>query len=276
MPPQTTHTPGYIHSFTKAEQERLVRQGVFLEPYVFPFIDYSGCRQILEVGCGVGAQIAVLLRRWPDLVVTGVDRAAVQLGQAREFLKSIVAAGRVRLFRGDGTRLPFPDGSFDGAFVCWVLEHAGDPVGILKEIRRVLAPGGVLYATEVFNAGMYTWPACPATEQYWREFNRYQRDLGGDPDVGAKLANLALRAGFTDVTPHYLTPQLDKRMSDIGERRHFMVMWTSLLMSAASALQAEGRIPAGLAEEMARELQALADNPAAVFVYMAVQVRARG
>ncbi len=276
MPSHADHTPGYIHSFSQAEQARLVRQGGFLEPDVFPSIDYSGCRQVLEVGCGVGAQIAVLLRRWPELVVTGVDRAAVQLGQAREFLKSAVAAGRVRLFRGDGTRLPFPDRCFDGAFVCWVLEHADDPVGMLKEIRRALTPGGVLYATEVFNAGMYTWPVCPATEQHWREFNRYQRDLGGDPDVGAKLANLALRAGFSDITLHYLTPQLDKRMSDIGQRRHFMAMWTSLLMSAAPALQAEGRILAGLAEEMTRELQALADDPDAVFVYMAVQVRASG
>ncbi len=138
----------------------------------------------------------------------------------------------------------------------------------------MLAPGGVLYVTEVFNAGMYTWPACPATEQYWRAFNRYQCDLGGDPDVGAKLANLALRAGFSEITLRYLTPQLDRRMSDSRERRHFMAMWTSLLMSAAPALQAEARIPAGLAEEMARELSALADDPDAVFLYMARQARA--
>jgi hypothetical protein len=63
-------------------------------------------------------------------------------------------------------------------------------------------------------------------------------------------------------------------MSDLGQRREFMAMWTRLLMSAAPALQAEGRIPAGLADETARELQALADDPDAVFVYMAVQVRA--
>ena len=253
-----------------------MRQGVFLEPYVFPAIDFSARRQVLEVGCGVGAQIAVLLRRWPELVVTGVDRADVQLSHAREWLSPAIAAGRVRLTRGEGTRLPFPDRSFDGAFVCWVLEHASDPVAILKEIKRVLKPGGVMYVTEVFNAGLYASPARPATEQYWRAFNRYQRDLGGDPDVGAKLADLALRAGFSGITHRYLTPQLDRRMSDINQRREFMAMWTSLLMSAAAALQAEGRIPAGLSEQMASELQALADKPDAVFVYMAAQLRALG
>jgi len=276
MSPQPDHTPGYIHSFSQTEQQRLVRQGVFLEPYVFPSIDYSGCRNVLEVGCGVGAQVAVLLRRWPELTVTGVDRVGVQLQQAREFLAPEITAGRVRLTRGEGTRLPFPDRSFDGAFVCWVLEHADDPAGILKEIKRVLTPGGVLYVTEVFNSGMYTSPACPATEEYWRAFNRYQRDLGGDPDVGAKLGDLALRAGFANTTQRYLTPQLDRRMSDVNQRREFMTMWTRLLMSAAGALQAEGRIPAGLSERMARELQALADNADAVFVYMAAQVRALG
>ena len=63
-------------------------------------------------------------------------------------------------------------------------------------------------------------------------------------------------------------------MSDIDQRREFMTLWTSLLMSAAPALQAERRIPEGLSEQTASELQTLADNPDAVFVYMAAQLRA--
>ena len=73
MPPQTPHPLGYIHSFSKTEQQRLVRQACF-EPYVFPSIDYSAASRS-SGRVRVGHQIAVLLRRWPTLIVTGVDRA---------------------------------------------------------------------------------------------------------------------------------------------------------------------------------------------------------
>ena len=191
-----TSSERYIHSFEPDEQARLIRQGRFLEPWIQPTVDFSGCASVLEVGCGVGAQLQVLLRRFPDTRFTGIDASATQLERARGFLSEAVAAGRVELTQASAFCLPFPDASFDGACIYWVLEHLPDHVGALREVLRVLKPGGVLYCTEVFNSGLYAHPPQPALASYWRAFNTLQEELGGDPDAGVRLAALFERAGF--------------------------------------------------------------------------------
>ena len=62
----------------------------------------------------------------------------------------------------------------------------------MAEAVRVLTREGVLYATEVFNAGVYTYPPRVALMEYWKHFNQLQSDFGGHPDIGIQLANLAL------------------------------------------------------------------------------------
>src|SRR5690606_17345754 len=131
---------GYVHGYTPTEQERLVSQSRFLAPWVFQRIDYSGVRRVLEVGCGVGAQLALLLERFPQLSVTGIDREATQIAKAEKLLAAHVTSGRARLIHGRGETLPFEPGEFDGGFLCWVLEHVAAPEALLGELRRVLAP----------------------------------------------------------------------------------------------------------------------------------------
>jgi hypothetical protein len=63
----------YLHGFSPVEQARLIKQARLLESTIFNSIDYTGVKQLLEVGSGVGAQTEILLRRFPDLRVTCVD-----------------------------------------------------------------------------------------------------------------------------------------------------------------------------------------------------------
>src|SRR3990172_11474557 len=93
MPATSSSSGGYIHSYTRDEQARLIRQAQFLEPYVHDSIDFAGCRHILEVGCGVGAQTKLLLQRWPYLKITSTDISEIQIARAREFLAPELAAG---------------------------------------------------------------------------------------------------------------------------------------------------------------------------------------
>jgi len=104
---------GYIHTFSAEEQARLVAQAAFLEPYIFPTIDLDGCARVLEVGCGVGAELQILNRRFPQARLTGLDLSETQLAKARKLLRAELASGSVELREGSAYELPFADASFD-------------------------------------------------------------------------------------------------------------------------------------------------------------------
>ena len=136
-----TEASGYIHGFSRTEQQRLQKQARVAEATLFRNVDFSGVRRLVEVGSGVGAQTEILLRRFPELHVTGVDLSESQLAAARENLSQrSYCNDRWALQQADAGDLPFPAHSFDGAFLCWILEHVPKPAQVLAETRRVLAP----------------------------------------------------------------------------------------------------------------------------------------
>ena len=133
MPPMAK---GYIHTFNPEEQKRLIHQAEHLVPWIHQSIDLSGCKHVLEVGCGVGAQLRVLARRFPQTRFTGIDFAPEQIAHARVLLREELASGQVTLLEGSAYELPFENGGFDGAFLCWVLEHLADPPLAMRELAR--------------------------------------------------------------------------------------------------------------------------------------------
>lgn len=263
---------GYIHGFTKGEQDRLFQQARVHEEAIFKNIDFSQCKNLLEVGSGVGAQTQILLERFPDTKIQCVDASAAQVSRAREAHKAAIKAGRVKIDQADALKLPYKDNSFDGAFLCWLLEHVQNPVGILAEVKRTLKPGGVIYCNEVFNATFYVHPYSPATLKFWFEFNDYQWSLKGDPFVGGKLANYLMQAGYQNVTTKVLTHQYDNRMPK--KRAAFIDYWTELLLSAAPGLIKAGRVTQNIVDEMRAESEKLKNAPDSVIFYSWIQARA--
>jgi SAM-dependent methyltransferase len=265
---------GYLHGYTHDEQDRLYHQAAFLADAVHDRLPFRRCRELLEVGCGVGAQTEILLRHFPGLNVTGVDRSTDNLRRAKAHLaRTPWAKGRFRLQQAAAETLPFAVDQFDGAFLCWILEHVGDPARSLAEVRRVLRSGSPVVVTEVMNATFFLDPWSPNTLRYWRAFNDAQLELGGDPYVGAKLGNLLLGNGFEDIRTEVRTFHLDNRLP--GERTEFLTYWTELLLSGAPALAKAGKVPADVVAGMQVELQRVARDPDAVFFYSFVQARAR-
>ena len=265
---------GYIHGFSQTEQQRLQKQARIAEATLFRNVDFSGVRRLVEVGCGVGAQTEILLRRFPDLHVTGVDLSESQLAAARANLSQRAYCNdRWTLQHADATDLPFGAQSFDGAFLCWILEHVPKPAQVLAETRRVLAPGAPIFVTEVLNSSFFLDPYSPNLQKYWMAFNDFQYDNGGDPFVGAKLGNLLLQVGYQQVETEIKTFHLDNRQP--GRRKDMIAFWEELLLSGADQLLAAGRVDAATVEGMRAELHAVQGEPNAVFFFAFVQARAR-
>ena len=263
----------YIHGFSSEEQSRLVRQARMFETILFNRIDYSEATRLLEVGSGVGAQTEILLRRFPNLHVTGIDRSAAQLAAAEQNLATTAwCSARYTLEQADATDLPFADRSFDAAYLCWVLEHMPNPAHVLSELRRVLSPGAVVYITEVLNSSFFLDPYSPHLLRYWMAFNDHQYDSGGDPFIGAKLGNLLLAGGFRDVQTEVKSLHLDNRQP--GKRKQMIAFWEEVLLSAAEQLVATGKVDTATVEGMRSELQAVRNDPNAVFFFSFVQARA--
>jgi SAM-dependent methyltransferase len=107
------------------------------EDQIMPLASESlaGARRVLDVGAGEG-QLARLAVRDGATLVVGVDPTVAQLAVARE------RAGGARYARANADALPFPDASFDAVVVCLVFEHIADHVPAIREIARVLEPGG--------------------------------------------------------------------------------------------------------------------------------------
>jgi SAM-dependent methyltransferase len=94
--------------------------------------------RVIDVGCGDGRHIAEAARR--GCFAVGLDYDAGELRKARERIGAL----RVDLVLGDASRLPFRDGAFDAAICTETLEHLPDDASAMREIARVLRPGGTL------------------------------------------------------------------------------------------------------------------------------------
>ena len=101
-------------------------------------------RSIAELGCGGGRNAAELLRRYPDASLTAIDYSPESVRRTARGNAAEVAAGRCRTLQADVSDLPLPDDSFDLATAFETVYFWPGPVASLREVLRVLRPGGTL------------------------------------------------------------------------------------------------------------------------------------
>jgi demethylmenaquinone methyltransferase/2-methoxy-6-polyprenyl-1,4-benzoquinol methylase len=151
-------------------------------------------RSVLDVATGT-AGVALMLARRTDADITGVDLTEQMLrrGAAR-----VAAQGehRVRLTVGRAEQLPFPDATFDALTFTYLLRYVADPAATLRELARVVRPGGVVASLE------FGVPPAPVWLPAWRLYTRVVLPAAGFAAGGREWAHVGRFLG-PSIEAHY-------------------------------------------------------------------------
>ncbi len=220
--------------------------------------------KILDIGCGPGTITADLAALVPEGHVTGVDQAAGILDQARA-----TAAGRgltnVDFATADVHALDYPDDTFCVVHAHQVLQHVGDPVQALREMRRVAKPTGFIAVRDSDYAAMTWYPNAPAMDDWLDLYRRVARANGGEPDAGRRLKSWALEAGFSPADINASSSTWCYSSPD--ETDWWSGLWADRTVASAYADRAteSGHATAGQLEEISEAWRTWGKQPEAWF-----------
>lgn len=231
---------GYVHGYHRAESTRLDDQARTLVDLLHGDTAYPVGARVLEAGCGTGAQTVPLARNSPGAEITAVDISEQSLAEA-EARMAAVGIANVRFRQADLTRLPFADGAFDHAFVCFVLEHLPRPDLALMEIGRVLAPGGTLTVVEGDHGSTLFHPDSAAARAVIRCQVDLQRAAGGDATIGRRLYPLLDAAGLRSVRVSPRLVYVDASRPDLVDG-FIRQTFTAMVAGVRERAVASGRI----------------------------------
>ncbi|MHA7651810.1 methyltransferase domain-containing protein [Mycobacterium sp. ML4] len=204
---RAVYTHGHHESVLRGHRRRTAEDSAgYLLPHLRPGLS------LLDIGCGPGTiTVDLAARVEPGGSVTAVELTEDALDLARAEAQRRNATN-ISFVTSDVHALDFPDDTFDVVHAHQVLQHVGDPVQALREMRRVCVPGGLVAARDADYGGFIWFPRIPLLDRWLELYDSAARANGGEPDAGRRLLSWARRAGFDDVTPTagiwcYATPE---------------------------------------------------------------------
>lgn len=235
---KATYTHGHHASVVNSHARRTAQDSAaFLLPRLKPH--YS----ILDIGCGPGTITADLAELVPEGKVVGVDAVEAVLERAREHV-----AGRSNITNctfevADANALPYPDDSFDVVFCHQVLQHVQDPVGILREMKRVAKPGGIVAAREADYKSFAWFPEPEGLDEWLNAYRKTARLCGGQPDAGRYVRQV--RNPLGDFVEQMLTQCCSSGRSRLDARQTKSTCGVDLALGITSGRQPRLLVRAG-------------------------------
>ena len=151
--------------------------------------------QVLDVATGTAGVALAWTRRAPVDVV-GVDLTEQMLRQGRQRVAAQHAEQQIRLVAGRAEQLPFPDESFDALTFTYLLRYVTDPAATLRELARVVRPGGAIASLE------FAVPEHPAWHTAWQGYTRAVLPAAGYLTGGREWAQVGRFLG-PSISEHY-------------------------------------------------------------------------
>jgi SAM-dependent methyltransferase len=191
--------------FTVTSQERemarLQHQATLLLPIESRIWTLAGLHsgmQVVDIGCGAGIISGAIARKISHGKVWGIDRSTALLDAAAKFSASQQILN-LSFIPGDVYDLPLLDGTIDFVYGRLLFQHLTEPLRALKELDRVLKPGGTICLVDIVDSWFTLDPEPPAFTALRQRLLPIQRAQGGDPQVGSKLGNYLAAAGFGEI-----------------------------------------------------------------------------
>ena len=161
----------------------------YLIPHLAPGLS------LLDVGCGPGTITVDLAERIAPGRVVGIDFAADAIAAAE---RTRHAASEFRT-SATSTTSTLPTATFDIVHAHQVLQHLTDPVAALREMKRVLKPGGIVAARDSIYSSKNWYPADPMLDRWLELYHQLTDANNAEDDAGVFLPHWAAEAGFDDV-----------------------------------------------------------------------------
>jgi SAM-dependent methyltransferase len=247
------YTHGHHESVLRSHRWRTAENSA---AYLLPRLNSGDT--VLDIGCGPGTITADLAMLVTPGRVTALEVTAPALDLARAEIGRR-GLSTVDFAVGDVHALDFPDGTFDVVHAHQVLQHVGDPVAALREMRRVTRPGGVIAVRDSDYAAFTWFPQLPELDEWLDLYQRVARGNGGEPDAGRRLLSWAHAAGLTDVTATsstwcFATPE---------DRQWWGGMWADRILASDMARTARqtGAAQEADLERISRAWRAWAEHP---------------
>ncbi len=188
----------YVHGYQPQENNRLHEQAVSLSTHLHAKACYPIDSKILEMGCGVGAQSAILAKNNPQSHITAVDISQRSIDQAKRLIAER-QINNVMFKQEDLLNLSFEAESFDHIFGTFVLEHLPQPVEALAALKQQLRPGGTITITEGDHGSTHFYPDSDSAHQAIQCQVELQKRAGGNANIGRELYPLLRQAGFNNI-----------------------------------------------------------------------------